>query len=398
MSSLISLLSFADLGLSNGLLNSVSKANGTKDNGLARKSVSSAFFMLVFIALILSLVYSVVSPFIEWRNVFNVKTELAIQESGPAMNLLMFIFLVSIPFSVVQKIQMGYQEGYVSELWQGAGSVIGLIGIIIAIYFQAGLPWLVVMMAGGPLLATLVNGWMIFTRNYKWIVPRWSEFDFDVAKNLLSVGLVFFVLQIFTLIGNSADHFVIAQIMGAVAVAEYAVVKKMFMTVMITQVFLTPLWPAFGESMAKQDYVWAKRALSQALKFSILIGGVLAIPLFVFGKEIIEWWVGQSLVPSSLLLAAFSLWIFQVNYGGTMSTFLNSNSLVRKQTVFIGLAAIVSVISQIIFVYYYGVVGAVMGVLVGYGVFYVVPAHSLAFGTLNKNLKRQKNEGTIKEK
>ena len=47
ISSTIAFLTFADLGLGNGLLNAVSKANGLDDQADATTAVSSAFFMLL---------------------------------------------------------------------------------------------------------------------------------------------------------------------------------------------------------------------------------------------------------------------------------------------------------------------------------------------------------------
>ena len=288
------------------------------------------------------------------------------------------------PLGIVQRIQMGYQEGYKNQLWLSGGAVLGLAGVLVVIYLKAGLPWLVLAISGGPLVATVMNGCCLFVYSRPWLFPRWKYFNLSTSKNLAGVGLIFFLLQFFTVVGNSADNIVIAQVLGASAVAGYAVTKKLFMIIQINQYIIQPLWPAFGEAMARKNYKWAKRTLIRTLKLSLSTGMIAALPLLIFGKPIISFWVGPELVPSSALLIGFFFWVFQVNYGGTMSVFLNSGSLVGKQCVFIGAAAVLSIILQIILSGFWGVAGVIWAILIGYGIFYVVPAYHLTFGTLNK--------------
>ena len=389
ISSTIAFLTFADLGLGNGLLNAVSKANGLDNRTDANTAVSSAFFMLLGISFFLFAIFWVIYPHVPWNRVFNVTADIAIRESGPAMAILILTFLINMPLGIVQRIQMGYQEGYKNQLWLSGGAVLGLAGVLIVIYLKAGLPWLVLAISGGPLLATLMNGFCLFTFSRPWLFPRWKHFNLSASKNLASVGLIFFLLQFFTVLGNSADNIIIAQVLGASAVAGYAVTKKLFMIIQINQFVIQPLWPAFGEAMARKNYNWAKRTLIRTLKFSLSTGLLAALPLLIFGKPIISFWVGPELVPSSALLIGFFFWVFLVNYGGTMSVFLNSGSLVSKQCIFIGAATISSVILQIILCGLWGVAGVIWAILIGYGLFYVIPAYRLAFGALNQLIKEE---------
>ncbi|MBC8386770.1 MAG: oligosaccharide flippase family protein [Actinobacteria bacterium] len=389
ISSTIAFLTFADLGLGNGLINAVSKADGLDNRADATTAVSSAFFMLLGIAFSLVAIFWVIYPHVPWQRVFNVTSDVAIRESGSAMAVLMAAFLINMPLGIVQRIQMGYQEGYKNQLWLSGGAVLGLAGVLTVIYLKAGLPWLVLAISGGPLLATLLNGFSIFTFSRPWLIPRWRHFKLSVSKNLAGVGLIFFLLQFFTVLGNSADNIVIAQVLGASAVAGYAVTKKLFMLIQINQFIIQPLWPAFGEAMARKNYKWAKQTLIRTLKFSLSTGMLAALPLLIFGKTIISFWVGPKLVPSSALLMGFFFWVFLVNYGGTMSVFLNSGELVGKQCIFIGAAAISSVILQIILAGLWGTTGVIWALLIGYGLFYAIPAYRLAFGTLNKLIKEE---------
>lgn len=386
ISSTIAFLAFADLGLGNGLLNAISKSSGLDSLDDAKIAVSSTFFMLLGISISLFAIFGVIYPYIHWSRVFNVTSDIAIRESGPAMAVLLITFLINMPLGIVQRIQMGYQEGYKNQLWLSGGAVLGLVGVLLCIYYRAGLPWLVLAISGGPLLATLMNGAFLFIHSRPCLLPRWHYFSFSAGKNLVSIGLIFFILQLFTVFGNSIDNIVIAQVLGASAVASYAITKKLFLATQISQFIIQPLWPAFGEAMSRKDYKWAKRTLTRTLTFSLVTGLISAFPLLIFGKPIISFWVGSELIPSSSLLLAFFFWVLLVNYGGTMSVFLNSGSLVGKQVVFIGAATISSAILQIILCDLWGVSGIVWAILIGYSIFYVIPAYRLAFNTLNKEI------------
>jgi O-antigen/teichoic acid export membrane protein len=383
ISSTIAFLTFADLGLGNGLVNAVSKANGLDDHVGATTAVSSAFAMLLGISLLLFAVFFAIYPHISWDRVFNVSSDIAIRESGPAMAILTLIFLINMPLGIVQRIQMAYQEGYKNQLWLGAGAILGLAGVLTAIHFKAGLPWLVLAICGGPLLATLLNGFFLFSYSRPWLLPKWWHLDVATGKRLASVGLIFFLLQFFAILGNATDNIVIAHVLGPSAVAGYAVTKKLFMMILITPYIVQPMWPAFGEAMARKDYKWAKQTLIRVLRVSLSIGVIAALPLLIFGKQIISYWVGPELVPSSVLLMGFFFWLLVYHYGGSMSVFLNSGPLVKKQCVFLGVTTISVFILKIVLAGLYGTTGVVWATPIGYGLFFVVPAYRLAFDYLN---------------
>ena len=152
ISSVVLMMGFADLGMGNGLLNAISEAHGNDDRQAALNYVSSGFFMLLGVALLIVLVFILAYPFVPWPTVFNIKSKLAAQEAGPAMAAFVVIFALNLPLGVVQRVQMGYQEGYQTSLYQCLGSIFGLIAVLLVIYVEGGLAWLVLAMAGGPVL------------------------------------------------------------------------------------------------------------------------------------------------------------------------------------------------------------------------------------------------------
>jgi O-antigen/teichoic acid export membrane protein len=391
ISSFLALLSFSDLGLGNGLLNAVSRANGNKSNNEARIAVSSTFFLLIIIASVLLIGFFSIYSFISWPDVFNVKSPTAVKESGPTMMALVFIVLINMPLGVIQRIQEGYQEGYRFQLWLIVGSILSLLGLLICVHFKSGLVWLVIAFSSGQLLATFLNGIFLFKSNRPYLKPKFNNFDLTVGKQLIKSGLVFFLLGLFTLLGNATDNIIIAQILGAKSVAGYEIVKKIFLFSMVTQFIIQPLWPAFAEALESGDIVWARKTLGKGIFLSTLIILIITFPFLIFGRPIIVLWVGEDFLPSWSLLFGFYAFVVLANYGGVMSTFLNSGPLIAKQTFFVGIASISALVLKIILSLKFGISGIIWATVIGYGVFYIIPSYRLAYKYLDRLEDQKKN-------
>ena len=157
MSSFIAMLSFADLGMGNGLLNAVAEANGRDDRAAIRGLVSSAYAALTAVAVAMGIIAATVYPFVPWPKLFNVQSELATNEAGPAMAGFPACFALSIPFGVVQRVQTGLQQGFRSGLWQCGASLLSLAALLAAIRMEAGLPVLVLALLAAPLAINAAN-------------------------------------------------------------------------------------------------------------------------------------------------------------------------------------------------------------------------------------------------
>ncbi|TAK71681.1 MAG: hypothetical protein EPO19_04405 [Betaproteobacteria bacterium] len=392
IASVIAIIAFADLGMGNGLMNAIIEANGKDDREAAHRHTSSAFFMLFGIGVAVIALFSTVYAIVPWSKVFNVTSELATKESGPAVAVFVACFACSLPLGVVQRVQMGYQEGLQSNLWQCAGSILGLGGVILGIYLEAGLPWLVLAMAGAPVIVTCFNWIVQFCWSRPWLLPRWKSFEWNASQKIIAAGSVFLLLQVFTLIGNASDGLVLAQIMGPRAVAQYTIAQKLFSIALVAQFFIAPLWPAFGDALERSDYTWVRHALRRALVLSLGIGILAVLPLLVFGKWIVAVWVGPELVPSSGLLAALAGWMLLASYGGVMSVLLNNGKLLRKQAVFYGAASLTALVLKIVLAWTIGIPGVVWATVIGYGIIYIIPAALLARSMLKEGSMRRHDE------
>jgi O-antigen/teichoic acid export membrane protein len=394
ISSVISLMSFSDLGLGNGLLNEIASAKGRNSLKDAQVAVASTFFILIGLAAVLFVIFIFVYQDIQWYNLLNVKSEKAISETSSTVLMLFSIFLINIPLGIIQRIHEGYQEGYIFQFWLILGSVLSLIALLVCVHFQAGLPYLVLAYSIGQIVSTFLNSLQLFIFYRPELKPKFDNFSSLVAKKLIKNGLVFLSLTVFALIANTTDNLIIANVNGIEFVAGYEIVRKLFYFSMITAFFITPLWPAFGEAIAVGDVDWIIKTRNTALKISLISGLIITTPLFIFGKKIIALWIDQSYVPSWSLLFGFFVYITINNYIGVMSTMLNSSKYANKQILPLFVTCILSVLFKFLLAKEYGVSGVIWGTILSWSIGFAIPAFLIS-NNIIKELSQQKNNANV---
>ena len=361
ITSVTALLGFGDLGLSYGLMNALSEADGKGDRNAAREYVSSAVAMLLLVSLALAVAFVFVYPLVPWPRVFNVASAPAADVASRALAVFVGITLVSLPLGVVSKIQLGYQEGFKSSPWQAAGSVFSLVALVLAVTVEAPLPWLVLAIGGGPVLSTLMNGAALFHRR-PWLLPRRRYARVAAARWILRLGMLFFVLQIAYVVAFGIDNIVIAQILGAAAVTGYAVPMKLFMTIpMLLGFGLMPLWPAYREALTRRDHQWVRRTLVRSLQIAAGVSVPFSILLIVFGRRLLDLWVGESVVPTTLLLVALGLYTVVYSLSTAIAMLLNGSNVIAFQVVLAVCMMLTNLVASIVLTHMLGVSGPAWG-------------------------------------
>ena len=148
----------------------------------------------------------------------------------------------------------------------------------------------------------------------------------------MKMGSRFFALTVVTSIALNADNIIIANRLGASAVTEYAVPAKIasLLGLLVTTLFL-PLWPAYGEALARRDYSWIRRS---TFRMSIVGGGAVLCAgtmLLLFGDKIINLWMGRDFQNSIQILAALVFLSVLMAVASPFQMLLNSTGRIRIQ-------------------------------------------------------------------
>ncbi len=373
VSSLVAMLGFMDGGAGNAVINLVAHASGAKNDDLA-KIVSTAFYSLMALALMGCLLFLTVFPFVSWANVLGV-TELRSQSDLNKVVIIVGLFFFASMFTtLVGKIQRGLQEGNLDNFWTGVGSVLSLLFVYVAIQKDAGLVGFVIAFLAGSIFAYLAsNIHYLFIRRID-LRPQLSKMDSAIAKNLFAVGGMFFVLQISGAIQSQADNVIIANMLGAESVTNYAICMKLFLMVpMLFNLLLTPLWPAYREAFASGDMQWVKRIFLKSVRWALLVSIPSAFTLVMVGGKVIELWVGHEAMPSPGLLMGCGIWMVFTTIGSALAVFLNGLQLVKIQLIVATSAGVMNIILSIWLIQIIGVAGAVFGSVISYLICTILP-------------------------
>lgn len=378
--SVTALMTFADMGIGNGLLNAISRAHGQQRPLTAKVAVSSAFFLLCGLGFGLIALMAVAGPFISWRDLFHL-SDVTRSEADLAVLAFVACFALTLPVSAVQRVQLGYQEGFVTNLWQCFGALLSLAGLFVVIRVDGGLPWLIFATSGGPVLATLLNFLTHFAGRRRWLAPSLRHFDWTTGRDFVHTGMIFAFLQLLAFLGFASDSLIISHLYGAAAVAPYAVVSKLYSALFLVQYISGPLWPAFGEALARNDRQWARTTFVRSLALCSGLGLLGGLVLVAGGRPLVGAWTGSATVPNFSILLGFAIWIVIASYYAPIAALLSNTSLLRYQVRIFSLAALTSFALKVPFVLYFGPPGAIWAAVLGYGGF-ALYAKRIASGVL----------------
>jgi len=351
ISSFSLMLAFADLGIGNGLLTAVARGSGANDVAKIRGYISSAAFVLSAIGVAIALAGLVLAPFFDWTRLFNVYGGVAQREVRPAMQVFLVCFGMSLPATLVQRVQMGLQRGFVSNLWQCAASFLTMGSVVVAAWVSAPLPWLVAAFLVPPLAIGLLNSLVFFRYLMPSVAPAMHCISRPLIAEVMRTGGMFFVLQIALAAAFFSDSLLISRALGAASVTEYSIADRLFSLVsQLISLAVLPLWPALGEALARNDWPWAWRTLVIGTIGAFAASLLISLLLLLGSPFIIHHWVGDGFnVPFALLLG-FAVWRVVEATAGAPSMYLNALQAVRFQVVCAILMATCALILKLVLI------------------------------------------------
>jgi O-antigen/teichoic acid export membrane protein len=373
LSSFIALLTFADLGLGNGLLTAIAKRQGEGDRAGAVRDTASAMWTLVGVALALLAVFLISYRAVDWPAIFNVRNPTAANEAGPSVVVFVVCIAVALPLSLGNHLRNGFQEGFVSSAYVGLGNLIGFAGVLLVINLRLPLPFLVAAMMGGPLVASAVNVVHLFVKR-PWLLPRWSHLDSLAAARMLASGSQYLALQLATALAFATDSIIAAQIIGPRAVTDYAVVSKLFLVPsVVATAALFSLWPAYAEALGSGDHTWIAKTFKRSLWLALALTLPLSMLLAVASEPILSLWIGSAVHPPRPLVIGMAIWTVLNGLGAAVGMLLNALQKLPAQIASWFVMALANIALSIVLTQSYGVSGVIWGSVVAFPICTLVP-------------------------
>lgn len=370
--SVMTWVTFFDLGLGNGLRNKLAESLAKDQNDEARSYVSSAYSLIGLISLTLFLILALAAFIVPWQKVFNTQLFTA-EKLSYAVLITGFFITLNFWISLINSVLNAVQKTSVVVLGQFLFNALSLM-FVYALTKTTDASLLYLATAYGiPMVGAnvLLTGW--FYKCNLSLVPRLS-LDFSHVRPLLSLGLQFFVIQIAVLVIFTTDKILIAQLFGPEFVTPYDVVFKLFGVVTLVYGLITaPLWSSYTDAYHRGDFIWIRGVLrKQMLVFGLIVLAVIF--LILLAKPVISIWIGTDLVVSMPLVASVGLFILISTWNNVYAFFLNGIGKIRLQLCSAVLAMLMNIPLAIYFTRYLGlgVEGVILATCMSLSLFAVV--------------------------
>lgn len=337
-----------DLGIGNGLRNKLSMALAKNDIKAAKEYISSAYWMIGMIVLLLWLVGSILIPLCSWNSFFNISIEVispedlsqVVQYAFLGIMLQFFLRLISSIIYALQKSAINNMLALITSVSQLIFALIApcqtpvdnLKMFSIAYIFCVNVPLFI---------ATI---WVF----QKWLyrcIPSVHFFSIEKAKSVLSLGGIFFVCQILYMIIANTNEFFITQYTGPQNVVIYQAYNKIFtLGSTLYMLALTPIWSAVSKAIAENNYNWLRKISSNISKISFL-AIALEFMLIPFLQTLMNIWLGDGVVVVDYRCAAcFALYGSAMIYQSGVSTITNGTGRMRIQAICYGIGVVAKLI------------------------------------------------------
>ena len=343
LSSIIGWVSFFDLGLSNGFRNRFAEAKALGNTQLAKQYLSTTYFALSIIILTALVFILIANSFLDWSTVLKV--------NGQYKEELNFVFAVIIIFTCINMIANVFVSflaadqkiGYASLL-QAIGQLLSLLAVyILSITTQGSLSFLALFYSGIPCVVILLTSIIMFYGSkYRIYRPNYKDVNLLLIKNIINLGVRFFIIQICMILIFQIVNIVISRELGAESVSVYNVANKYFNVIYMTAIaIISPFWSAFTDAYTKKDYNWMKTTYSKLYKGLFVVFFIYFIMVFL-SKPLYHVWIGDSLDIPLAVTVTMAISVFVQTYGCLNMYLINGIGSIRIQTVIYVFFAIVA--------------------------------------------------------
>lgn len=329
-----------DIGLGNGLRNKLAIYLSHDDNEKAREMVSSTFFMLAMIITPVALLIIGFVLTVDCYPLFNFDAT-----KVPDLNVLLIVTTVLVcttfVFKFLGNFYMGLQMPAINNLLVTLGNTLSLV--CVSIIYLTGIHSLLLVGIActmSPLLVYLVCYPITFYGKYKHLRPKWSSVKLSSVREMSSLGVKFFVLQISGIILFFSVNLIISHLYNPEVVTPYQIAHRYFnIALLLFTIICVPYWTATTDAYERRDFEWIKRANRKLNKFMLLITLLIVVMILASGF-VYSIWIGDKAEIPFYLTVMCGLFQLLLLYSMRYSFVLNGIGALRIQLIFTAIAAV----------------------------------------------------------
>jgi len=331
LSSILTWVNYFDIGLANGLRNKLSVTFANGNRSLGHIYVSTTFFLLTLIMAVCFLLFLSIQPFIDWSIILNVAPE-TVKNLNNVILVAFVFFCLSLVFKLTGIILIADQRPATNDLITLTGSALSLILIYILTRTTEGSLYNVIMtFTAVPAFILLLSYPVLFATRYRYLKPSVKAIRLKYSKDLMGLGVQFFIMQISAIVIFSSSNIIISQVLGPEQVTPYNIVFKYFSVVtLMFNIVITPMWSATTEAYAKGDLGWINKGMKNMLKIWVLSVGGIVIMIGCSGF-VYHLWIGDQVIIPFKLTLLMGIYSILLLWSVCFSTFLYGIGKLRLQ-------------------------------------------------------------------
>lgn len=293
-----------DIGLGNGLRNRLCAYIANKDWDSAHLAVSTTFILLILIMTTTMLALLLIAHFCDVYSFFNI-SPILIPNLHKILYAGIILFCSTFIMKFIGNIYLGMQLPAVSNFLITAGHPFILLGTyLMYINNIHSLLYITILNLATPLVIYILAYPYTFYIKYPQLRPSLKSFNKSMAKELFSLGLLFFINQITGSIVLLSSNILISRWFSPAMVTPYQIAFRYFsiITLAFTLVF-SPLWNATTDAYERGDFDWIKKTIR---KVNFMLGMFfIAITFMVFISSFVYniWIGGTTIIPFSITLS-----------------------------------------------------------------------------------------------
>ncbi len=333
LGSIIGWFGFFDIGLGNGLRNRFTESVASGNHDLAKTYVSTTYAILIILIGVVLLLFYAINPFLDWCSILNTEKDAGMRSELTSLTFFVFTFFcLSFVLRLISTILTADQESAKASSFELLSRVYSLaIVYLLSKSTQGSLLYLGITMSSAQVVVLLFASFYFFSGKYKRYRPSFSSVDFSKTKNLLSIGLSFFVIQFATILLYQTNNVIISHLFGPSEVTPYSISYNYFNTLfMLFSIIIAPFWSAFTEAWVKKDIEWIKKVFKKLISFWLILA-LLCLVMVVISKWVFKIWIGDDVKVSYMMSSFIGLYVLINSWNGIFSSFLNGVGIIRLQ-------------------------------------------------------------------
>ncbi len=340
--SILSWISYFDLGIGNGLRNRLSEALASQSPRISpRQLVSSAYAVLSIVVVAIAFVCGIIIAFIDWPDLLSAWE---VDENLLCVVELSFLGMCfSFVLTLCNSIYYALQKAQIVNLISVFQQLVMLVSVwLLTLTDSNSLTAVAMFYVGSNVLVYGAFTVLVFAKNRN-VIPSLRLYSKEVAKDVGGLGIMFFIAQIAALVLFATDNLIVSNLFGPEQVTVFTTANRVFTVASsLFAALVVPLWSKTTVDYARGDIAEIRRTLKKMhiLFVVALVGVVLLILMF---KPLVRIWLGRDLGFDDSFVALMGVYAVVYMWNTIYSQVVNGLSLVRFMVVIACIQAVVNV-------------------------------------------------------